>query len=62
MFIKTVSLQPFSDQYSVYVPAVFKPETLEVGDAVLPKATMAGFDASAVHVPVPVAVIVAFEY
>jgi len=61
-FIKTVSLQPFCDQYKVYVPAEVKPETLVVGDVVLTKDTTAGFDTAVVHVPVPVAVIAVVEY
>jgi hypothetical protein len=52
-FIKTVSLQPLSDQYKVYVPAAEKPETDVVGDVLLTKLTVAGFDAAVVHVPVP---------
>ena len=60
--IRTVSLHPLSDQYNVYVPAAEKPETDVVGDVLLTKFTAAGFDAAAVHVPVPVAVIVAEVY
>ena len=61
-FIRTVSLQPFCDQYKVYVPEAVKPETDVVGDVVLTKLTVAGFAAAVVHVPVPVAVIVADVY
>jgi hypothetical protein len=61
-FIKTVSLQPLSDQYNVYVPTAEKPETDVVGDVLLPKFTAAGFDAALFHVPVPVALIVAEVY
>ena len=61
-FIRTVSLQPLSDQYKVYVPAAVKPETDVVGDVVLTKDTAAGFDAAAVHVPVPVAANAVVEY
>ena len=61
-FIRTVSLQPLSDQYKVYVPAAVKPETDVVGDVVLTKDTEAGFDAAAVHVPVPVAANTVVEY
>ena len=61
-FIKTVSLQPFNDQYKVYVPAAVKPETDVVGDVVLTKDTATGFDAAAVHVPVPVAANAVVEY
>ena len=46
----------------MYVPAVVKPETEVVGDMVLTKLITAGFDAAAVHVPVPVAVIEVVEY
>ena len=61
-FIRTVSLQPFCDQYKVYVPAEVKPDTDVVGDVVLTKLTDAGFDAAAVHVPAPVAVIATEVY
>ena len=61
-FIKTVSLHPLSDQYKVYVPADANPDTDVVGDVLLTKLNVAGFDAAAVHVPVPVAVIVTVVY
>jgi hypothetical protein len=61
-YIKTVSLQPLSDQYKIYVPAAVNPDTEVVGDVVLAKLTVAGFAAVAVQVPVPIAVIVAEVY
>ena len=60
--IKTVSLQPLSDQYKVYVPDTVKPVTEVVADEAFRKLTTAGLPASAVHVPVPVAVNTVLEY
>ncbi len=60
--ISTVSLHPFSDQYSVYVPESANPDTDEVGSVVLKKVTTAGLPASAVQVPAPVAANAVVEY
>ena len=57
-----VSLQPLDVHMNPYVPATVKPLIDVVGDVGATNAVIAGLLTIAVHVPIPVAAIVAVEY
>ena len=56
-----VSVQPFSVQIKLYVPAIVKPLTIVFGEVVEVMLVIEGFPLCADQVPEPVAAIVAVE-